>query len=104
MTDATPAEIMRRLDDVSRQLVDVVSQLREDRMAAAKLYVTREVHTLSRERDNAAREEVAKDVFELKTENKRNSDFKRQVILGSAFLAATSLVTMSVAISNYLAR
>lgn len=111
MTDATPAEIMRRLDDVVTKVAEVAAQMSRDRESATKLYLPRETYgadrrgdSYAREADKAAVAEVAKDVGRLESENKRNADFRRLASLGFAIAAITSLVTLSVALSNYLAR
>lgn len=104
MTDATPAEIMRRIDELVKTISDLVVQMREDRLTNAQLYLRREFYEEARKSDQKDIGEVAKDVEETQKEKKRNDDFKRTVALGFALFALTTIASLGLALTNFLAR
>ena len=46
--DPTLGEILRRLDELSRQLIDLTREIKEDRTVAATTYVRQDVYQAQR--------------------------------------------------------
>lgn len=63
MTDEpTLSEVMRRLDETSRQIADLAAQMREDHRHAAQTYVRQDVYLAQRQADQAVMADQAGDV------------------------------------------
>lgn len=97
-------ELMRRVEDLVRQITDVSNKIREDRLHAEATFVRRDVYDANRFADDRRNLESAKDVDELNRHREADAQWRRQVMLAIAVLAITTLVTVAIAVSNYLAR
>lgn len=104
MSEPTNGEVMRRLDEVARQLTDVANKMREDRLHAESTYVRRDVYDSDRKAEAIRGVEAQKDVDELQRHREADAQWRRQVTLALALTALTAIVTIALAISNYLAR
>ncbi len=104
MTDATPAEIMRRLDEVVKTLSELARDMREERISNAALYLKRETFDGLRGWDQAIVAGVRKDVEEMQNEQTKAADFRKQMIFTLALFAMTTVVTLGVAVSNLMSR
>lgn len=61
-SEPTPGEIMRRLDDISRQLARVVDQVARWQTQAERTYVRQDVYLAQRQADQAVIADVAGDL------------------------------------------
>ncbi len=100
MSEPTLGEVLRRLDEVSRQMTLLAGEMRAERAENAQTYLRRDVFeardkaTLQRledvERDNADKEKAA----EL---------FRRQIIVGLILAAVPAVLAMVLAVNNFIA-
>jgi hypothetical protein len=97
-------EILRRLDDVVGQVASIAGRLHEDRLRAETTYVRLDVYNSDRRGDSDRRHDLQRDLDDLQRHNETDAQWRRQMLLAFAVLALTSLVTIALAISNYLAR
>jgi hypothetical protein len=113
-------EVLRRLDEVSRQLLDLAAQMREDRDKAFTTFVQQAVYN-EREKTYAAQRladqavvadlhgdiktvetSLGRDVEAIRKERQADAGFRRQVWLTMGALAITTLVTIVIAIFTYV--
>lgn len=104
MSEPTTAEVMRRLDEVSRQLVDVVQQIREDRRISAETFVRKDVYqplhealggrvkNLEGELDRRDADQVQRD--------RDQAAFRRQMTVAVITVALGALATLLVSLVN----
>lgn len=104
MSEPTMGEVLRRLDEVSRQLLDLAGQMREDRNTAAATFVRQDVYQAQRIADQAVVADLNGDIRAVKKSHESDAGFRRQVWLTMGALAVTSLITVAIAIINFLAR
>lgn len=108
-------EVLRRLDDVSRQLQALTNELKNDRKEAAELYVRRDVYEEARRFDAAvvhdlngdvvaAKKETAREIEAMKNDRKADVAARRQVWLALGAMALTLLGIIVTAILNITAR
>jgi hypothetical protein len=90
--EPTIGELMRQVTALVSRVEDVAVQLRTD-------YVRRDVYTASRLSD-VRRIEKVEEKDELRDKNA--SDTRRQLLVGLALVAATSLLGLLLAVQNYL--
>ena len=102
--DPTLGEILRRLDELSRQLIDLTREIKEDRTVAATTYVRQDVYLAQRLSDQAVVADLHGDISAVREERKKDNDWRRQLNLALATLAITVLVSISLAIVNFVAR
>jgi hypothetical protein len=103
-SEPTLGEVLRRLEEVSRQLLDVTHELKEDRKATAATYVRQDVYIAQRQADAAIVADLAGDMQSMRDERKTDVGFRRQVWLTLGALAISMLVTIVIAIANFVAR
>lgn len=104
MSEPTMSEVVRRLDDLRLQIIDTVAKMRDDKRHADDTFVRRDVYESDRRAIAIQAVEAQKDVDELSRHREADAQWRRQIMLAVAVLAITSLVTVAIAISNYLAR
>lgn len=115
MSDPTPGEIMRRLDEVARQLGDLAGQLREDRQHAAAIYMRQDVYMAQRQADQAVVADLAGDLIshrksteasfaERDKAHQADVAFKRQAGLALAVLSITTVVNVAIALFTLFVR
>ena len=98
------AELGRMLQALKEQIADAITKMREDRTHAEATFVRRDVYESDR-RATAIRDvEAQKDLDELQRHREADANWRRQIMLAVAVLAITSLVTIAIAVSNYMAR
>jgi hypothetical protein len=102
--DPTLGEILRRLDDLSRQLIDLTREIKEDRTTSAATYVRQDVYLAQRHADAAVLADIHGDIAAVREERKKDNDWRRQLNLALASLTITVLVSISLAIVNIVAR
>jgi hypothetical protein len=102
--EPTLGEILRRLDDVSRQLIDLTREIKDDRAATAATYVRQDVYLAQRLADQSVVADLHGDIRTVKDERKKDNDWKRQQNLTLAGLTVTVLVSIALAIVNIVAR
>jgi len=104
VSEPTPGEITRWLENLQRQITDVLAKVVEDRRHADDVYMRRDVYNSDQRGDALGLAEVQRDVDDLKRHRETDALWRRQIMLAVAVLAITSLVTVAIAVSNYLAR
>jgi uncharacterized protein (DUF1778 family) len=121
-SEPTMGEVLRRLDEVSRQLLDLAAQMREDRDKAFTTFVQQAVYN-EREKTYAAQRladqavvadlhgdlktvetNLVRDVEAIRKARESDTGFRRQVWLTLGALAITTLVTIVIAIFNFVAK
>jgi hypothetical protein len=120
--EPTNGEVLRRLDEVSRQLVALAGEMKEDRAKAYTVFVQQAVYN-EREKTYVAHRladqavvadlhgdikkvetNLGREIDGIKTDRKNDVNFRRQVWLTMGALAITTLVTVVIAIINFVAR
>jgi hypothetical protein len=122
VSEPTTGEVLRRLDEVSRQLVDLAREMKEDRAKAYAIFVQQEVYnerektyTAQRLADQAVvadlhgdikkvETNIGRDVEAIRKERQSDAGFRRQVWLTMGALAITTLVTIVIALLNFVTR
>lgn len=98
MSDPTPAELVRRIEDVAKAMERLTSTLEQS-------YVRKDVYDAQRRGDNASLrseiKDVTDDVRELKTRTERSDAFRRQIIAGIAVSFIGTLFTLFLTL-NYV--
>jgi hypothetical protein len=97
-------ELMRRVEELVRQITDVSNKMREDRIHAEATFVRRDVYDANRAAEDRRNIEASKDVDDLNRHREADAQWRRQIMLAIAVLAITTLVTVAIAVSNYVAR
>ena len=111
----TLGEVLRRLDDVSRQLVDLTREIKEDRAASAATYVRRDVYMAEQVTSNAVVADLHGDIQALKAEHGREirglkderkvaADKARQMWLALGAMAVTIALGLATIIVNVTTR
>lgn len=115
MSEPTMGEVLRRLDEVSRQLLDLARELKQDRAEAAATYVRQDVYFAERRAGEATVADLHGDIKKvetnlgreiggIKTDRKNDVAFRRQIWLAVGTLSVTLVVTIVLAVINLLAR
>lgn len=104
MSEPTMGELMRRVEDLVRQITDVSNKMREDRIHAEATFVRRDVYDANRAAEALRDLDAQKDLDELTRHREADAQWRRQIMLAVAVLAITTLVTVAIAISNYISR
>lgn len=108
MTDGrnepTMGEVLRRLDEVSRQLLDLAGQMRDDRDKAAATFVRQDVYQAQRIADQAVVADLHGDIRSINKSRESDAGFRRQVWVTIGTLSISMLVTIVIAIANFVAR
>jgi hypothetical protein len=65
--EPTLGEVMRRLEETSRQLAGIADRMREDRSDAAKTYVRQDVYLAQRQADHAVVSDLQSDISAVGT-------------------------------------
>lgn len=118
--EPTMGEVMRRLDEVSRQMLELAREMKDDRQVNAATFVRQDVHLAQRQADQAVVADLHHDIGNVKAEigsvktdfdreidtvkADRNADiaFRRQVLLAFAVGGLTELVTIALAVAGFL--
>lgn len=98
MSEPTPGELLRRLEDNTAYLNRISTQVREDRDRADMRYVPRVEWVEARRGIGDRIDDVADDVADLKRRGDADAGFRRQVLLAFAVAAFSALVSVAVAI------
>ena len=75
--DPQPGEIMRRLDEVSRQLADIGRRMDEREKQAAAIYVRQDVYMANRQADQAVAANLSGDLRVLEDKQDRSEIQRR---------------------------
>lgn len=102
MSEPTPGELMRRLDDVARRFEDTVKEVREFRSWAERLYVPRGEWVEGRRADQLKVTEVVGDVLELKQKAQSDVTWRRQVLLAFAIAAFSAVVSVALFVATFV--
>ena len=103
--DPQPGEIMRRLDEVSRQLADIGRRMDEREKQAAATYVRQDVYMANRQMDQAVTAVLQGDVRVVEEQVVPTEVGKRNGVLGSAVVQdrVTDLVDLDAVVRPVLA-
>lgn len=90
--EPTLGEVMRRLEETSRQLADLAAQMRDDRAHAAQTYVRQDVYLAQRQADHAVVADLQGDIKAVdtkvdSTETARRANVKWAIGTGIALAA-----------------
>lgn len=99
MSEPTPGEIIRRLDTFITQIQQLSQDQRSDKLEASKTYVRKDLYeeqigNLKRRVKELEEENDAKD--------KAASDFRRQIAIALIVLALPAVVSLFLAVNNFL--
>lgn len=104
MSEPTLGEVVRRLEDVVRQVADVAAQLSSDRRDAAQTYVNRETYRADQRLTDSRLAAIVKDVGELDDAREKDIAWRRVSSFNLAITSAGWLVTIALALFMYLTR
>lgn len=113
--EPTPWEIVRRItgieDDLKEQerrntdgYRNLAHQLNQTRESADRKFVRKDVWVEARKADGAITADINSDVQDLKADRKSDVAFRRQVQLGLAIAAISSMTAIAIAVFTLLAR
>lgn len=113
--EPTPWEIVRRITGLEDDLKDqerrstegyrnLAQQLHDAKESADRKFVRKDVWTEARKADGAVTADLASDVLDLKADRKSDVAFRRQVQLGLAIAAISSMTAIAIAVFTLLAR
>lgn len=88
----TLGEVMRRLDNIVTELGKIASEMKQDRLDAAKTYVRQDLYVAQRQSDQAVTADVHADIQALKAERARDQQQRRQMNMWLAGLTVTVLL------------
>jgi hypothetical protein len=98
------AEIFRLLTDIKVQMTGLENRIRDDRRHTEETFVRRDVYESDKRATSIRDVEAQKDLDELQRHREADVNWRRQVMLSIAVLALGSLVTVALAVSNYVTR
>lgn len=98
--EPTNGEVMRRLDEVSRTMVELAAQLRADRQDAETKFVRKDVFAPTH---SALSEKVDRLERDLEDREKAQDTFRRQIILTVIGFGLPALGGLVIGINNLLA-
>jgi len=104
VNEPTNGEVMRRVEELIRQVQALADLAREDRRHAAETYVRRDVYEANRATETIRSVEAQKDMDEIQRHREVDAQWRRQMVLAVSGLAIASLISIAGIISNYLAR
>ena len=93
MTEPTVAELVRRLDESSRQIRDLLEELRRDRATYEQIFVRRDVYEAHRTQDVSAVEDIE--------ERMRAAEaFRRQIMAGAAVQVIGVVIALALLVAG----
>jgi hypothetical protein len=98
MSEPSPGEIMRRLDEIATRIDRTASQLQTDRDRADLRYVPRGEWVEGRRADQGLTKDVAKDVAELRASKSADLTFRRQFTIALVGVALSSFASLAIAL------
>lgn len=98
------ALVLQRIEQIVEKQADLTKRLDYMSESLAATYVPRGEYEARRETLNNLINGLEKDITEINNREKNELAFRRQVSLSLALLAITTLVTISIAITNMLTR
>lgn len=101
MTDPTPAELVRRLEDAVSAIRDLTAKV-EQGYVRKDLYEAR--HEGLRREIQADVKDVRDDIAEIKADRKQNADRWKQAMFAVGIQLVLMLIVGAVAVSNFMAR
>lgn len=101
MSDPTPGEIMRRLDEVASRVELAGRKIDEFRNWAERLYVPRGEWVEGRRADQLRIGEVEKDVLSLQEKGKDDATFRRTALVMFAVAAFSGFISAAVAVALF---
>ena len=102
--EPTLGEVMRRLDEVAKQLGRMANEMREDRQQNAATFVRQDVYIAQRHADQAVVADLHGDIRTVKDERKQDQASRRQIWLSLGIAALSTVTAIALAVVNLLAR
>lgn len=102
--EPTLGEVVRRLDDVTRQLVGIVDRLERRDTYIEENFVRTIVYVEARKADQAMVANLAQDIGGLQKERDTDQNFRRQVLLGFAVGGVGWLLTIALFVITFVTR
>jgi hypothetical protein len=109
--EPTLGEVLRRLEEVSRQMIELARELKEDRAANAATFVRQDVYIAQRLADQSTVADlhgdirsVKDDIKAVKEDRQKDIEWRRQHNLTLAGITITALVSISLTIVTILTR
>jgi hypothetical protein len=99
--EPTNAELVRRLDDVARQVERIAATL-EDKYVRVDVYKAK--HDALRADIDGKVQDLYGDIRDIKTTRASDLAFRRQIMAGAAVGVILILVNLVIATSNFIAR
>jgi hypothetical protein len=93
-------EVLRRLDDVARQMTALALQMRDDRLEAAATFVRQDVYTAN---TIALTTRVTKIEADDEAKEKDAAAFRRQLLFIILAVAIPAIASLLLAVNNFLA-
>lgn len=100
MTEPTPGEIVRRLDEIASWMDRTSAKLDEFRNWAERLYVPRMEWVEARRAINERIDNIADDVKTLQGHEDAGATFRRQVLLALAVASFSAFVSVAIAVAG----
>lgn len=111
--EPTLGEVLRRIDGLTTQVTALVSELKQDRVDAAKTYVRQDVYVAEKNMQNAVVSDLNGDIQALKTDHGRelkqfkidrqnDADKRRQMWMTLIGLAITTVIGLAALILNII--
>lgn len=104
VADPTPGEIWRRIEEVSRQLSDIVGRLERRDTYIEENFVRQRVWIEARKADQGAVANLQQDIGAITKQQETDRAWRRQAGLAIALALASSLLTIVGLVLSYTAR
>lgn len=106
MTEPSLGEVLRRVDEVSRQMKDIADAMTIERRENAATYLRRDLyearHTALTKRMDGVESELADDRKAAADDRKAADNARRQFVIGLVLLAIPAIFGLVLAINNFL--
>ena len=102
-TEPTMGEVVRRLEDIAKQIERTSNDIRTDRAEQARTYVRQDVYTSDKRSEGLARDAIARAAKELEDRLDKADAFKRQIVAGVSVGAILLVVNIIIGMSALLA-
>lgn len=103
-SEPTLGEVVRRLDEVSRQLVNIVERLERRDTYIEENFVRQRVWIEARKGDQGVVANLAQDIGALQQDRRTDAGWRRQQTLTLIVLGITTLVSIALAVANIVVR
>lgn len=102
MSEPTLGEVVRRLEDIAKQMAGLLAEIKGERAHVERTYLPRETYNAEKELLKASVATVAGDVADINEARKDDARWRRTASLTLAVAAAGWLVTIALFIATIL--